>query len=104
MESLNYSLDYFVHFLKKSITHFNIIRENYNEFQSEFDKIREFVSQSDSQIIKKNFEFLLSPQKDNLILKNDATSNNKLNYAQMKNQLKSIKYLTLIVMHLSKNN
>ena len=103
MESINYSMDYFIQFLRKSVRHFNIINENYEEFQSEFEKIRGFISSSDSSILKKKFGFLLSPKNFETCLQKPKDSN-QLDYKHMKLQLRSIKYLTLIVMHLSKNN
>lgn len=103
MESLNCSLDYFILFLEKSIRHFNIIRENYDEFQNEFEKIRSFVSSCGSSVLRQKFNFLLSSD-DSPSRALSVPTPDDLNYQQMKAQLRSIKYLTLIVMHLSESN
>lgn len=94
-------MDYFIQFLQKSIRHFNIIKENYDEFQTEFEKIKDFVNRCDSQILRSKFDFLLSPTNFDLNLR-ESHHSSALNYAHMKTQLRSIKYLTLIVMYLSR--
>jgi hypothetical protein len=105
MESPDCPMDYFVQFLKKSLRHFNILKENYEEFQVEFEKIKEFVNNCDSQILRSKFQFLLSPTKVRPELTEECPSKTRaLDYSQMKTQLRSIKYLTLIVMYLSKDD
>ena len=97
-------MEYFIEFLEKCIRHFSIIQDNYDEFQNEFEKIKRFVNQSDSQILRQKFGFLLNTEK---FLKNGKTKKNlgpNINHEHVKKQLKSLKYLTLIAIHLSKNN
>ena len=96
MNSLDLSENYFINFFEKTIRHFEILNLSYNDFETEFTKTQNFVINSDSQILKQKFRFLLP---DFL----DKPSKNMINFPQLREEIKSIKCLLSILIHLSKS-
>lgn len=113
MNNLGSSVEYFIGFLEKCIRHFNILKCNYSEFEDEFSKIRAFVNQSDSKILRRKFGFLLmnhgeiSEASDlsnlNLAL-NDIPETGTIDSSNLKVQLRILKQITLMAIHISKVN
>ena len=97
MNTPDLSENFFIHSLEKSIRHIKILNNGYHEFESEFIKIRNFIINSDSKILRQKFRFLL-PQnlKDN--------SKEFINQKEMNNKLKIIKCLLYMIIHLSNFN
>lgn len=98
------STDYFVNFLEKCIRHFTVIQDNYEVFQTEFEKIKEFVNKSDSQTLKQKFRFLLEVPEHSKTEDSKNLQEKRINQEVVRKQLVSIKCLTLIAIHLSRTN